>query len=38
MLGLFSVVNGQQGSLALQLSVAWGCGYILEEDDESDGG
>lgn len=38
MLGLFSVVDGQRGSLALQLSVAWGCGCILEEDDESGGG
>lgn len=38
MLGLFSVVNGQRGSLAPQLSVAWRCGCILEEDDESDGG
>lgn len=38
MLGLFLVVDGQQGSLALQLSVAQGCGCILEEDDKSDGG
>lgn len=37
-LGPFSAVSRWQRSLALQLSVMWGCECILEEDEEGDGG